>query len=257
MKHSIKLLLVIILPALFLSGCSAVNIQTQITANNDNSSDCPKTVKYDGGAYDQGGGNGIFGGYYRTVKIGTQCWLKDNLNVGTMIKGTIDQSDNKIIEKYCYDNNSGGCDANGGLYQWDEAMQYYGSSSVNFDNSGNPLKNVQGICPSGWHIPNDVDWKAMIKYLGGDDVAGDKLKAASVWGDKANNSSGFSALPSGQFFGERGFVAMYGKFFLQGSGAVFWSSSYNSRWTLLKDDSKFDLGNKISTHGLSIRCIKD
>jgi len=64
------------------------------------------------------------GQVYNTVLIGSQCWLKENLNVGTMINGSQNQTNNSTIEKYCYDNDPANCDEYGGLYQWDEMMQY-------------------------------------------------------------------------------------------------------------------------------------
>jgi len=70
---------------------------------------------------------------YATVKIGEQCWMKENLNIGTMILGVNNQSDNNIVEKYCYNNNSGQdyCSIYGGLYQWAEAVQYLNDASNN------------------------------------------------------------------------------------------------------------------------------
>ncbi len=89
-----------------------------------------------------------------TIKIGTQCWMKTNLNVGTMINGSIDQTNNSIIEKYCYDNDPANCATYGGLYQWNEMMQY------------SRIESVQGICPNGFHLPSDSEWKTMEMFLG-------------------------------------------------------------------------------------------
>src|ERR1035438_4575700 len=61
---------------------------------------------------------------YNTVHIGSQCWLKENLDVGTRINGSNDQKNNGIIEKYCYNDDTANCTKYGGLYQWDEVMQY-------------------------------------------------------------------------------------------------------------------------------------
>ena len=83
---------------------------------------------------------------YQTILIGEQCWMKENLNIGEIINGTQEQTNNSIIEKYCHDNIGTNCDIYGGLYQWDEVMQY-------LTNEG-----VQGICPQGWHIPTDAEW---------------------------------------------------------------------------------------------------
>ena len=104
---------------------------------------CPSTVEYSGQIYN-------------TVAIGDQCWLKENLNVGVMLDGSLDQSDNSTIEKYCNDNSDANCTTYGGLYQWNEAMQY----SI--------LEGSQGICPAGWHIPTLVDYNTLVTYVGGD-----------------------------------------------------------------------------------------
>jgi len=67
----------------------------------------------------------VYGGQtYNTVQIGTQCWLKENLNIGTKIPGTQNQANNGTIEKYCYNNDEANCAIYGGLYQWNEMMQY-------------------------------------------------------------------------------------------------------------------------------------
>ena len=86
---------------------------------------------------------------YGTVLIGDQCWMAKNLNVGTMTGGTVNQTDNGTIEKYCYANNPANCETYGGLYQWNEAMQY----------STTPA--AQGICAMGWHIPTHDEFTTL------------------------------------------------------------------------------------------------
>jgi hypothetical protein len=88
---------------------------------------------------------------YNTVQIGTQCWLKENLDVGTMIKGNQNSIKNGMIEKYCYDNKTENCDKYGGLYQWNEAMEY----------STKP--GAKGICPEGFHIPTQAEFETLAK----------------------------------------------------------------------------------------------
>ncbi|MDK2899267.1 MAG: hypothetical protein PWQ10_454, partial [Patescibacteria group bacterium] len=75
------------------------------------------------------------------LTIGNQTWSKTNLNIGTMITGATNQTNNSIIEKYCYNNTESNCTTYGALYQWDEAMQYTNT------------EGAQGICPTGSHIP--------------------------------------------------------------------------------------------------------
>jgi len=88
------------------------------------------------------------------VTVGTQKWAKTNLNVGTMINGDKDQTNNSTLEKYCYDNLESNCTTYGGLYQWNEAMQYV------------TIEGAQGICPAGSHIPSDLEWQTLEIFLG-------------------------------------------------------------------------------------------
>ncbi len=94
----------------------------------------------------------ISGNIYNTIKIGGQCWMAENLNIGTRIDGSNDQSDNSTLEKYCYNDSEDSCNLYGALYQWDEIMQYSASSS-------------QGICPDGWHVPTDAEWCILEKEV--------------------------------------------------------------------------------------------
>ncbi len=148
------------------------------------------------------------GQVYNTVQIGDQCWFKENLNVGTKINSTqsgFQQQDNDTIEKYCYNNDEANCDVYGGLYEWPEAMQYA------------TTEGAQGICPVGWHIPTDNEWKILegtvdSQYGVGDpewdyagfrglDAGGNLKEEGTVhWIDPnegATNSSGFTGLPGG------------------------------------------------------------
>ncbi len=121
---------------------------------------------------------------YTTVEIGTQCWMKENLDVGAMISGNTNQTNNNLIEKYCYGDNSANCTMYGGLYQWDEAMQYV------------TTRGAQGICPTGWHIPTQGEFMKLGSSVEAD---GNALKAVEqgTGGGAGTNISGFSALLSG------------------------------------------------------------
>ncbi len=160
---------------------------------------------------------------YWTVKIGNQCWFAVNLNIGTMINSSTPQTNNDIIEKYCYDNNESDCNIYGGLYQWDELMQY------------TTIENSKGICPDGWHIPSDNDWKILEMYLGMNQTSADsggwrgtteggKLKAKGTYfwdepNEGATNSSQFTALPSGDLTSD-------GIFEGKGFFTDFWTSTF-------------------------------
>jgi len=95
------------------------------------------------------------GQQYTTVAIGTQCWMAENLNTGIMIQSVTGQQNNDTIEKCCYNNDIANCDEYGGLYQWDEMMQYISDPGT------------QGICPpaGGWHLPDTYEWCSMEYYL--------------------------------------------------------------------------------------------
>lgn len=235
------------------------SLQKTLASKNGNDLSCSGTIKFEGGPYDLNGLNNNMDGYYRVVKIGKQCWLKDNLNVGSEINGSINQKNNKIIEKYCYDNNSANCKKYGGLYQWAEAVQYLNGVS---STSGSFVdKNVVGICPSGWHIPSNEDWSALEEFLSVDDkgnptsseVVGDKLREKCT--SNICNSSNFSSLESGDIFPGGSFHDTLGL------TAHFWSSSINgikaySR-LLNKTDKIFSRKLLSRDFGYSIRCLKD
>jgi len=185
---------------------------------------------------------------YRTVQIGTQCWMAENLNVGIRIDGIENQSNNGIIEKYCYDNTEANCDIYGGLYQWDEMMGYTTTAGV------------QGICPETWHLPTDADWTTLTTFLGGETVAGGKMKEAGTthWNSPntgATNSSGFTGLPGGYRSTDYTFYS------LSLTGA-FWSSfeiSATGAWYryLFYYNASVDRGNYGKGYGLSVRCLRD
>jgi uncharacterized protein (TIGR02145 family) len=190
---------------------------------------------------------------YATVPIGDQCWMAEDLNIGTMVEGTTEMTNNSIIEKYCYSNNTANCDVYGGLYQWDEMMQYF------------ITPGVQGLCPANWHLPSDSEWTGLTDFLGGESIAGGSMKTTGtieagtgLWfapNTGATNSSGFTALPGGARY-------YNSEFSYQGILAHYWSSTdaggftawfremiYNSATTARYDYSK--------VYGFSVRCVKD
>lgn len=188
---------------------------------------------------------------YRTVMIGTQCWMKDNLNIGKWVyQGQQDnQKNDQVIEKYCFGDNFINCDQWGGLYEWDEMMQYVRT------------ENAQGICPPGWHIPSSADWKTLIRYLGGDEMAGGKMKYTGSNGWQlpnvaATNISGFTALPGGYF------DTMARQWHDAGRNGYFWSSETISATTSVAMTLSFrkgdlDLYEEYNPSALSVRCIRN
>ncbi|MCD4736354.1 MAG: hypothetical protein K8R53_09940, partial [Bacteroidales bacterium] len=185
------------------------------------------------------------GQVYSTVQIGTQCWMAENLNIGTRIAGINDQIDNSIIEKYCYNDDEDSCTVFGGLYQWNEMMQY----SI--------TPGTLGICPLGWHVPSDAEWCTMetsldptmnCNILGWTGTnAGQKIKPGAI--------SGFDAL----YAGHRNVNGTFGNF---GINANFWcSDQFNSNdgitYTTYIYYLKIYRMNISKQRGYSVRCIKN
>jgi uncharacterized protein (TIGR02145 family) len=204
------------------------------------------------------------GQVYNTIQIFSQCWLKENLNVGVMIPGTMEQSNNGTIEKYCYNDEPDSCAKYGGLYQWNEMMQY------------TIQQGVQGICPPGWHLPTDEEWKVLegavdSQYGIGDllwDYDGDfrgydagmNLKTISGWYGNGNGTDlfGFSGLPGGR-------RPTGGDFDFVGVAGIWWTST---RWTQYPWSRVLDAGYpgvfRIDVsgfcdvdNGFSVRCLRD
>jgi len=198
---------------------------------------------------------------YNTIQIFSQCWLKENLNVGSMISGSQNQSNNGIIEKYCYDNNTNICDICGGLYQWNEMMQY----------STEP--GTRGICPPGWHIPTDEEWMVLegavdseygigdpewdrTNYRGYD--AGANLKSDYLWENNGNGNDlfGFTGLPCGIRYGNGQFAdGGYVCDWLSSNTGANVSSAYDRY--LNYGYSKINRATVAKHFGYSVRCIKD
>lgn len=202
---------------------------------------------------------------YKTVTIGTQTWMAENLNYGIRLDLATDQKDNGVIEKYCYDNNPANCDTYGALYDWDEAMQYVLSQSA------------QGVCPDGWHIPSDAEWMTLEETLGvctgtgtgctgvlgfrGTDQGSQLAGNVSLWTNDAMSqnsafgSSGFNALPAGS---SDPVTMTYSKLSDQ---ARFWTSSLANIRAYCReihfDNAEIRRGENADILGFSIRCIKD
>ncbi len=182
------------------------------------------------------------GKIYNTVLIGEQCWLRENLDVGLMITSNSkndNQRSNNIIEKFCYDNDTNNCVLFGGLYQWDEIMQY---DSVK-----------QGICPNGWHIPTQAEYEILNNTVGKN---GNALKTVGK-DNVSTNTSGFSALLSGFR------SSLDGSFHRISSSTNFWSSTSKGksgdayRMTLFNSVAIVSLSSSNKYRGYSVRCLKD
>ncbi len=199
------------------------------------------------------------GNVYKTVKIGEQCWMAENLNIGMMI--TVDKSsfEDDTIEKYCYNNMESNCNLYGGLYQWNEAMNYV------------TTPESKGICPTGWHIPTSVDWGDLVSFINLDPNylcnSGNAKALASNhdWythttqcavgnNQQTNNASGFNLYPLGGRHSNGYFLNFL-------FGAYYWSSSEegSSAWnTVIHSNSVyFSNGSNSKAYGFPIRCLKN
>lgn len=222
-----------------------------------------------------GGGNTLTdsrdGKVYQTVTIGNQVWMAENLAYLPSVNGKYDYiafATNTYPSYYVSDYD--GTDVSeakatdnyatyGVLYNWPAAMVGSATSATN-------PSGVQGVCPAGWHLPSDAEWKELINYLGGESVAGGKLKETGTthWASPntgATNESGFTALPGG-FFDNNKFD------FDSGRDYGFWwstteyipelslSERYLFNYRMNNYDSNVDR-RYIYGDGLSVRCVRD
>jgi uncharacterized protein (TIGR02145 family) len=157
---------------------------------------------------------------YKTVKIGSQTWMAENLNF-------------EASGSACYDNNSSNCDAYGRLYNWNAAMS---------------------ACPSGWRLPSDTEWTVLTDFVGAN--AGTKLKAASGWfgGGNGTDDFGFSALLGGYGWdGSFSLVGDYGYWWSATEG----DASY--AWSRFMDLSYRGVSMYfgLKEYLFSVRCVRD
>ncbi len=186
------------------------------------------------------------GNVYKTVKIGDQIWMAENLR-------STHYSDGTQIPNYAYNNDTTNVRTYGRLYKWSAAMR--NAQSTNSNPGG-----VQGASPAGWHIPSEAEWLELINNLGGVSVAGGKLKEEGTqhWASPntgANNESKFNALPAG-FFNFTGEFDGIGKVnFFRTSTA---ENSYEVYCRELNSSSaSIERGGIHPDDAIPIRCVKD
>ena len=197
------------------------------------------------------------GNIYSTIQIGDQLWLVENLQV-------------------THYNNGDEIPTNYGYFEWEHASSgayaiYDEDSSIGqmygFLYNWFAVGDERGICPIGWHVPSDDEFTILVDYIGGEDIAGGKMKESGHehWGyysdeatEGATNESGFTALPGG-FRHESA-----GSFHSLGSDAYFWSSTEMSDGgiparcrQLYKEGSLIDRTGRDKNSGFSVRCVKD
>ena len=212
------------------------------------------------------------GNSYKTVLIGTQCWMAENLRTTHYANGEFIPMGSHILSyeeafRYCPDNKSSNVRIYGYLYNWKAVMGNYTSSSSN-------PSGVQGICPTGWHVPSDAEWTQLAEYVGskseyqcnGEIIYIAKALAATTgWNcspfscavgnnQSTNNDTGFSAVPAGDLSGSR--------FFSLGTSALFWSSvEYSSSnayyYHLYYGSADVNRYYTDKDDGYSVRCLRD
>ena len=199
---------------------------------------------------------------YRTVSIGDQIWMAENLNYAyidvpySYIAFTSDST------SWCFGNALDNCTKYGRLYTWAAAMDSVGRWSTNgkgcgYETTCSPTYPVRGICPAGWHLPTQPEWETLFAAVGGKSTAGEKLKSASGWSSSGNGTDdySFAALPADSRNDG-------GSYLYKGYFAKFWSSSEVSGGTsynisLSYSDVKACLDKDYKINGFSVRCVKD
>jgi uncharacterized protein (TIGR02145 family) len=164
------------------------------------------------------------GNAYRTVKIGDKIWMAENLRT-------------VVGNSFCYNNDPANCLKYGRLYDWNSART---------------------VCPKGWHLPSQDEWILLRNFLGGEAIAGGKLKSITGWNPPntgATNESGFSALPAGYYYRPGGIFAAIGQY------TWFWSSTFSGNYplvSLVRYEYSYLIVTTFSQDNLaSCRCVKD
>lgn len=220
------------------------------------------------------------GQVYRTVTIGSQTWMAENLNYRYVLEKGSDEFWTPDSTSWCYNNKKKYCDSYGRLYSWSAVMDSAGlvdESNKVLNTAGGlgcgdgirctPNVPHRGVCPEGWHVPTANEFKALYRAMGGTTTIAEELVKSTEGWDKANDSIGngvdefgFSILPAGEFTRDRRFSGL-------GYYTYLWTSSEDK----YKDDDKFsecqhiyvtfDKVNNIFSqhkdHGYSLRCLKD
>ena len=233
-----------------------VNCSALLEGETDWSWDVPKECRFNpdidyGTMTDERDGK-----VYKTVKIGDQTWMAENLNYADSVKTPSLKGKN-----WCYNKEPKNCEVAGRLYSWAAAID-----SVKLANDADNPRDcgygkicgltgtVKGICPTGWHLPSQAKWSTLITAVGGQLTAGKVLKSQSGW--NGTDAFGFAALPAGQ----RG----NGSSFYNGdNSAYFWSSTEYAGGSaygmnLYNTNEYYELQKNYNKgYGFSVRCLKD
>lgn len=194
------------------------------------------------------------GQIYKTVKIGNQIWMAENLNYAYL-----QPTSRMDSSSFCYNNSADSCAKYGRLYLWSAAIDSAAVFSTDNKICGYGWsctfpEKVRGVCPEGWHLPSKDEWETLFTTVGGFSTACEKLKSQSGWNNNRNGTDdyGFAALPAGDYGSAFGFAGDY---------AFFWSSTefgdyfahdiklYYFDSVILDYDEKY--------RALSVRCLRD
>jgi uncharacterized protein (TIGR02145 family) len=205
----------------------------------------------------------IDGNIYNTVTIGTQEWMVENLKTTKYADGTPILLVNTTStwdalpvtsSAYCWFNdNITNKDTYGALYNWSASMNGAISSITK-------PSAVQGVCPTGWHLPSVAEWTELETYLGGQNITGGKMKEAGTthWTSPntgATNESGFSGLPGGYRYHT-------GQFAFFSTSGYWWSTTESSTTNaygrfLGSDFPSIQYSGNFKKAGSSVRCLKN
>jgi uncharacterized protein (TIGR02145 family) len=198
---------------------------------------------------------------YHTVAIGTKIWMVENLRYLPSVVGP--RTGSETTPYYYVHGYNGTIVANakaksnyityGVLYNWPAAMNRAASRSAN-------QRGVKGVCPTGWHLPSDAEWTQLTNYLGGESVAGGKLKETDTthWASPntgATNETGFTALPGGDRYYNLSFGGVQ-------FGGYWWSATEYNVTQAWGRNLLYGHSNVYRTHygkelGFSVRCVSD
>lgn len=190
------------------------------------------------------------GKVYKIIRIGKQTWMAQNLNYSDSVA-----TPSLIGKSWCYDDDPDNCTLYGRLYTWAAAMDSV-NNDCGYGVKNSPVGKVQGICPSGWHVPSETEWNELFSAVGGSRTAGSKLMSRKGWDDNENDDKfGFSSAPAGNRHNT-------GLFYGEGSFAEYWSSTVSSSYTAYHMDHGLSsagasLNSLTKLYGFYIRCVKD
>ena len=182
--------------------------------------------------------------------------MAENLNVGEMIDGSKDQSDDSKIERYCYDNDTTNCEEYGGLYQWAEALQLSSecntkSCAAQIDPDGDGFH--QGICPKGWHL---LTYDEFYIVVHADGNVNPLVEGVRDMGFGGHNYSGYGLIGAGYNWNytfknlDEGTYWFYPEESVKNADVATYSTNQN------KYSSGFSRNEVYKTHGFSVRCVK-